>query len=73
MTGQPPVVAMAELISMLGVTRRRVGTLVNEKGFPAPIATLSVGRLWAYEDVVAWAEEVGRTVRPLPEQSRGSS
>jgi predicted DNA-binding transcriptional regulator AlpA len=59
---------MAELISMLGVTRRRVGTLVNEAGFPPPIANLSVGRLWAYSDVMQWAERTGRTVHPLPEQ-----
>lgn len=65
MTEHPPVVAMGELVTMLGVTRKRVSTLVNGVDFPKPVALLSVGRLWSYEDVVAWAGRTGRTVRPL--------
>jgi|tagenome__1003787_1003787.scaffolds.fasta_scaffold20880169_5 hypothetical protein len=63
----PPVVAMAELIWLLGVTRRRVATLVGTEGFPEPVATLTVGRLWDYGDVVDYAKRTGRTLRPLPE------
>jgi hypothetical protein len=68
MTGQPPVVAMAELIVMLDVTRRRVATIVNGDDFPVPIATLSVGRIWSYDEVKAWARRTGRKVHPLPGQ-----
>ena len=66
MAEQPPVVAMAEIVDMLGVTRKRVSVLTNGPGFPAPIATLSAGRIWAYADVKAWAETSGRTVLPIP-------
>ena len=51
---------------MLDVTKRRVTQLVAREDFPAPIAHLSVGRLWYYEQVKAWAESNGRTVHPIP-------
>jgi len=51
---------------MLGVTKRRVTQLVAREDFPAPIAHLSVGRLWSYDEVKAWAESNGRTVHPIP-------
>lgn len=50
---------------MLGVTKRRVTQLVAREDFPAPIARLSVGRVWSYEQVKAWAESNGRTVHPI--------
>ena len=66
MTAQPPVVAMAEIVEMLGVTRKRVSVLTNGPDFPAPIATLTAGRIWSYADVKTWAENSGRTVLPIP-------
>lgn len=65
---QPPVVAMGELISMLGLSKAWVARLVKEPvwQFPAPYARLGVGQLWRYEDVVAWAKAGGRTVHPIP-------
>ena len=57
---------MAELIKMLGLSRKRVATLTNAAGFPAPLATLTVGRIWSYGDVKAWADRHGRTVHPIP-------
>ncbi len=66
MTKQPPVVAMAEIVEMLGVTRKRVSVLTNGADFPAPIATLTAGRIWSYGDVKEWAENRGRTVLPIP-------
>jgi hypothetical protein len=66
MTEQPPVVAMAEIVEMLGVTRKRVSVLTNGPDFPAPIATLTAGRIWSYADVKTWAENSGRTVLPIP-------
>lgn len=50
---------------MLDVTKRRVSQLVAREDFPAPIAHLSVGRVWSYEQVKAWAESNGRTVHPI--------
>ncbi|MCW2529561.1 MAG: DNA-binding protein [Pseudonocardiales bacterium] len=65
MTEQPPVVAMAEIVDMLAVSRKRVSVLTNAPDFPAPIATLTAGRIWAYQDVKKWAERSGRTVHPI--------
>lgn len=57
---------MAEIVEMLGVSRKRVSVLTNGPDFPAPIATLTAGRIWAYQDVKDWAESSGRTVLPIP-------
>jgi hypothetical protein len=39
--------------------------LIARDDFPAPIATLSVSRIWAYQDVRKWAEDSGRTIHPI--------
>ncbi|MHA3700715.1 helix-turn-helix transcriptional regulator [Jatrophihabitans sp. YIM 134969] len=58
------VVAAAEIAAMLGVSRQRVTQLTAKPDFPAPLTTLSVGKIWSYDDVRSWAEATGRTVRP---------
>jgi len=63
---QPPVVAMAEIGQLLGVSKRRVSMLIARPDFPAPIALLSAGRIWSYEQVKTWAENTGRIVHPIP-------
>jgi len=65
MTSPPPVVALAELARVLGVSRVRAMQLIKKAEFPAPIAVLSVGRIWAYEAVVDYCETTGRKVHPL--------
>jgi predicted DNA-binding transcriptional regulator AlpA len=65
MEPQPPVVAMGEIGQMLGVSKRRVSMLIARDDFPAPIATLSVSRIWDYEDIRRWAEGRGRTIHPI--------
>jgi hypothetical protein len=65
MLPQPPVVAMGEIGQMLGVSKRRVSMLIAREDVPAPIATLSVGRIWAYHDIRTWAEGRGRTIHPI--------
>ena len=67
MTFPPPVVALAELAKILGVSRVRAMQLIKRAEFPAPIAVLSVGRIWAYDAVVKYCEGTGRTVHPLDE------
>lgn len=62
----PPVVAMAELMVLLGVSRTRVAQLLARPDFPSPVAELSVGRLWRYDDVASYCERTGRTLHPLP-------
>jgi predicted DNA-binding transcriptional regulator AlpA len=67
MTFPPPVVALAELAKVLGVSRVRAMQLIKRAEFPAPIAVLSVGRIWSYDAVAEYCERTGRTVHPLRE------
>ena len=67
MTNQPRVVAQAEVTQMLGVSRKRVSQLTSSDDFPAPLGTLTVGRVWSYDEVKEWAERTGRTVHPIGE------
>lgn len=43
-----------EIAARLGVTRQRVYQITNRKGFPDPIATLTMGQVWMTEDIEAW-------------------
>ena len=61
------VVAAAEIGRMLGIKRARVFQLVAGPGFPAPVARLSMGKVWLREDVARWARDCGRPVFPLAE------
>jgi predicted DNA-binding transcriptional regulator AlpA len=66
MSDYPPVVAMAEMTSMLGISRSRLVQLLLTPEFPEPVATLTVGRIWSTEDIEAYARQTGRTLQPLP-------
>ena len=65
MDPQPPVLGFAEIAAALGVSKQRASALIARADFPAPIATLSVGRIWAYRDVADYCERHGRAIRPL--------
>ena len=56
------LVGRGELRRLLGVSHTRVVYLANQPDFPAPLDELSVGKIWALDDVVAWAERKGRTL-----------
>lgn len=62
MPNVPPLVAAEEIRVMLGLSRQRVSQLAAEDTFPAPVAMLSVGRVWLREDIEEWARQHGRTV-----------
>jgi prophage regulatory protein len=47
------VMAAAEIADYLGVSRQRVAVLAERADFPAPIAHLSVGRIWRLTAVTA--------------------
>ncbi|MFI6762161.1 hypothetical protein BDK92_6045 [Micromonospora pisi] len=51
------VMALAEVADLLGVSRQRAAILVDRADFPAPIANLTVGRIWSAADVQAYAEK----------------
>lgn len=48
------VMGAAEIAELLGVSRQRVQQLVTRVDFPAPIGTLTMGRVWRREAVEAW-------------------
>jgi prophage regulatory protein len=50
------LVGAAEIRLMLGgdISRQRVDVIINSKGFPDPIATLIMGRVWRKSDVEEW-------------------
>jgi hypothetical protein len=58
-------VAYAEIAQMLGVSRKRAHEILRKPDFPDPIATLSVGRIWAYDDVARFCESTGRQIHEL--------
>jgi predicted DNA-binding transcriptional regulator AlpA len=62
---EPLVVAAAEIGQMLGLGRTRVHMLINDVGFPPPIAELRVGKVWLYADIEAYAARTGRPLYPL--------
>jgi predicted DNA-binding transcriptional regulator AlpA len=45
---------LAEVAHVLGVSKRSAARYVDLPGFPAPIDTLSTGRVWVRADVIAW-------------------
>ncbi|GHJ10910.1 hypothetical protein TPA0907_52770 [Micromonospora humidisoli] len=49
------VMALSEVADYLGVSRQRAAILVDRPDFPAPIDTLTVGRIWDAVEVRAYA------------------
>ncbi len=56
------LVGRGELRKLLGVSYTRTVYLADQPDFPAPLDELSVGKIWALDDVLAWAERKGRTL-----------
>lgn len=46
-----------EIARRLGVVRQRVYQITGRKGFPDPIADLTMGQVWLTEDVEQWIRE----------------
>jgi predicted DNA-binding transcriptional regulator AlpA len=58
--GMEPMTA-SDVAKLLGVSRQRVHQIMEaDLTFPAPAATLSVGRVWERADIEKWAREKGR-------------
>lgn len=57
------LLAMREAAALLGMSKQGFAQLLDRNpDFPEPTAVLSVGRIWAREDVEAWARKHGRQV-----------
>ena len=55
MTERDGLMGTAEIAALLGVSRQRVLQLAAHEGFPAPVAVLSMGKVWDARDIRAWA------------------
>lgn len=66
-SGPPPVLGFAEISVVLGVSKTRAAVLIGRSDFPAPIATLSVGRIWSYDDVADYCTRHARSIHPVLE------
>lgn len=72
----PPLAGVAEVATMLGVSKQRVSTLASEhKDFPRPVAQLAAGPVWP----VDWIERFNerwtrrRTGRPAKAPEPGAT
>ncbi len=57
------LVGAAEIAKMLGVSRQRVFQLTSRPTFPAPVASLAMGKVWRASDVIGWANDSQREIR----------
>ena len=70
MTCEP--VGFVEIAELLGVSRQRVHQLMSAyDDFPAPLAELAMGRVWARQDVEAWADSHPR--KPGRRRAKGAT
>lgn len=60
MTATQPV-GLTEIGKMFNITRQRAYAITKKRTFPAPIATLSSGRVWDRAEVEKWGETWDRT------------
>lgn len=58
-----PIVGLAELAAMLGVSSQRADQITAKRGFPKPYAELASGRVWRLTAVEKWAAETGRELK----------
>ena len=68
---QVRLVGRGELRRLFGVSATRTIQIADRPDFPSPLDELSVGKIWALDDVIAWAERTGRTLN-LAELSSSS-
>lgn len=59
------LVGTRELTLLWGVSRQRVDAIVDAADFPRG-EHLTTGRVYAWDEVVAWSLRVGRRMYPVP-------
>jgi predicted DNA-binding transcriptional regulator AlpA len=60
---------LSEVANILGISRSLAARTVNRPDFPAPIDTLSTGRVWRRGDVERWARKNPARPRGRPPKS----
>ena len=64
------LVGSAEAALLLGVSRQRVGQLVERPDFPAPIARLSAGPVWTRISIEAFNQSWTRKITGRPRKAK---
>jgi hypothetical protein len=62
MTPTRKLAGRAELRKLLGVSATRTVQITEQPDFPAPLDSLTMGLVWAMDDITAWAKAKGRTL-----------
>lgn len=55
-----PLMGIAEIAKLLGVSPQRAHQLSKSTNFPQPLAVLAAGPVWETASVEQWARDVGR-------------
>lgn len=58
--GAVELVSTVEIAALVGLSRQRVDQLSRQAGFPSPVASLAIGRVWTRADVIEWAKRTDR-------------
>ena len=66
------LVGAAEAALVLGVSRQRVGQLVERRDFPSPIARLSAGPVWTRASIEAFGHSWTRKITGRPRKAAGA-
>lgn len=66
----PRLVGVAEAAEVLGWDKRRVVTYVDRGAFPSPLQGLAGGRIWALDDVRAFARAFRERQRARTRKAR---
>jgi prophage regulatory protein len=53
----PRLMGQQEIRERLGYSRQHTAMLIGQKGFPDPVYTLAMGRIWLADEVEAWIAE----------------
>lgn len=54
------LMGIAEIRTLLGISRQRADQLTRRADFPAPVAELAMGKVWNGANVRKWAIKDGR-------------
>jgi len=60
------LVGRGELRRLFGVSATRTIQIADRPDFPPPLDELSVGKIWALDDVIAWARRFESDMARLP-------
>lgn len=55
-----PLMGLAEIRVMFGLSTTAAKLLTARRGFPQPVATLAMGHVWTTHAVTEWAKAVGQ-------------